>query len=584
MPSSVCLHPKREKKQWIDVFPGRATARIAGHEQLRQREPPQIRDGAGALADATLAGSTSIREASVPSSCISVIDTGLERGARNAALDRACLEWRAAGCGRDVLRWHASTPTASLGRHQALDRELRVDYCRSRGIEIVRRTTSGGALYLDPQQLGFSLVLCPAPARGRLTLGEWLERTSRAVAGGLARFGIAAVHRFPNDVEVDGRKIASVFAARQGDAILVHGIVLLDTDVETMLKVLRVPTEKLSADGLAAARDRLVGVASCARSAWTAAALKTALTASIAASLDRSAEEAATMPEEVERRAEAMQDDAAAIAWGDSAGKIEALARVPEGTLRARADFDGSEMRLSGVELAADAHLEPADFLPELVRAVEQVNTKLLAATVQACAARHALDAPGVGAADFVALLEQLVEKRRFARACGLDAEKANALMPYAGVSAHSTRALLEKASVMLVPYCAKPAWCKWRHRDGCTECGLCEVGGAYRAARERDMQVTTITNYEHLVATLTAMKARGVEAYVGMCCSHFFIKRHRAFAEAGMPALLMDISGSNCYELRQEHLAYAGAFRAEAHLDGELVQHVMRFVPRRPA
>ena len=30
----------------------------------------------------------------------------------------------------------------------------------------------------------------------------------------------------------------------------------------------------------------------------------------------------------------------------------------------------------------------------------------------------------------------------------------------------------------MLVPYCAKPDWCKWRHLDGCTECGLCEVGG----------------------------------------------------------------------------------------------------------
>lgn len=542
------------------------------------------RDGAGTLTDATLAGSTSTGEASVRSSCIAVVDTGLDGGARNAALDSASLEWRAAGRGRDLLRWHASRPTASIGRHQAPDRELRVDYCRSRGIDIVRRATSGGALYLDPHQLGFSVVLRPAASGSRPTLAEWLERTSRAVAAGLAPFGIAAAHRFPNDVEVGGRRIASVFAARQGAAVLLQAIVLLDTDVETLLKVLRVPTEQLSADGLAAARDRRVGVASCARSAWTAAALKAALTASVAASLDRAIEEAGILPDELLRRADEMREDAVAIAWGDPAGKIEALARAPEGTLRARADFDGSDARLCGVELATDAHLEPADFLPQLARAVERASADTLAATVRACAARYGLDAPGVGAADFVTLLERLAEKRRFARACGLDAQKANALMPYPGASAQTTRGLLEKASVMLVPYCAKPVWCPWRGRDGCTECGLCEVGVAYRAARERDMQVTTITNYEHLVATLSDMKARGVEAYVGMCCSHFFIRQHRAFAEAGVPALLIDISGAHCYELRQEHLGYAGAFAAEAQPDGELVRHVMRFVPRRRA
>jgi len=77
-------------------------------------------------------------------------------------------------------------------------------------------------------------------------------------------------------------------------------------------------------------------------------------------------------------------------------------------------------------------------------------------------------------------------------------------------------------------------------------------------------------------------MKARRVEAYVGMCCSNFFIKRYRAFAEAGVPALLMDISGANCYELQQEEEAYAGTFQAEARLDAELMTQVMKFVPRR--
>jgi lipoate-protein ligase A len=77
-------------------------------------------------------------------------------------------------------------------------------------------------------------------------------------------------------------------------------------------------------------------------------------------------------------------------------------------------------------------------------------------------------------------------------------------------------------------------------------------------------MQVKTIVNYEHLVDTLRGMKALGVPAYVGMCCGNFFLKRQRAFAESGIPAVLMDVSGANCYELKQEDRAYAGTFSAE--------------------
>jgi lipoate-protein ligase A len=107
-------------------------------------------------------------------------------------------------------------------------------------------------------------------------------------------------------------------------------------------------------------------------------------------------------------------------------------------------------------------------------------------------------------------------------------------------------------------------------------------VGDAYRLGRERGMRVTTIVNYEQLEDTLGQMKDDDVAAYVGMCCSQFFRKRHRAFQGAGIPAVLMDIQGANCYELKQESDAYAGTFRAEARLDGDLLHKVVQFIPFR--
>ena len=49
-----------------------------------------------------------------------------------------------------------------------------------------------------------------------------------------------------------------------------------------------------------------------------------------------------------------------------------------------------------------------------------------------------------------------------------------------------------------------------------------------------------------------------------------------------GMAAVLMDITGANCYELKAESAAYAGCFEAQASLDMESVRQVMRFVPVR--
>ena len=519
---------------------------------------------------------------------VDVVDTGLAGGIHNAAVDRACLEpgaWRHRG---GVLRFHRSHPTASIGRNQALDRELRLDYCRQHDIEIVRRPTSGGTLYLDPAQLGFSLIIRQPGGWRELALPQLLELGGTAVAAGLGQLGIAAAFKFPNDVEVNGRKIASVFATRLGDALLIHGSVLLDADIATMLKALRVPTEKLSPDGLAAARERLTTVNALRPDRLPSADIKAALMNGIAAEFGlelRQGDGTTPLYAPTPGQLAAERSLARSIAWdGDRNRKTEALLRSAGGTLRVRADFTLSDTSLHNVEFATDISIEPADFFIDLQRVLEKLPAPQISECLADFTRHHAPDAAGLNAADIGQVLLQLADKHRFAQRSGLGVAGVNALMPYLPATGLDSVTLLSKASVMLVPYCAKPAWCKWRRRDGCTECGLCEVGTAYAFARDRNMQVTTITDYEHLVATLTELKARRVEAYVGMCCSNFFIKRYRAFAEAGIPALLMDISGANCYELQQEEQAYAGTFAAEARLDAELLTQVMKFVPRQPA
>ncbi len=247
--------------------------------------------------------------------------------------------------------------------------------------------------------------------------------------------------------------------------------------------------------------------------------------------------------------------------------------------MRARARFDHDGRRLHSIVIGGDVHCYPVDWLDKLQYALHHAPVAQLVKHLADFYRNHPVDLLGFGVQDITQLLTILLDKLSLQRTTQMTSRQINALMIY-NPQGSDARQILQQANVMLVPYCAKPVWCKWRLRDGCPECGLCEVGEAYRLARERQMQVTTIVNYEHLVATLENMKTRDVQAYIGMCCSSFFIKRHRAFQQAGMPALLMDISGANCYELKQEHQAYAGQFQAQAALDVKVLHHVIQFVP----
>jgi lipoate-protein ligase A len=506
------------------------------------------------------------------------LDSGLRTGSENLSIDRAWLSLNAQDQRPDLLRFYRSHACASVGCHQAIDRELRINYCAKNNIEMLRRMTGGGALYTDQQQLGFSLILHNATAY-EASLEGWLKYACEAIALALNQFGLNTNYKFPNDVEIEGRKIASVFAIFQAGTVLLHGAVLLGVDVKSMLQALRVPTEKISPDGLAAARDRLATVSEY-DTTISADAIQTAISTSMAATFGFDLLHSATEDIELLPLPDAEHSNAFQIDWRDASDEfLEVLWKTAGGLLRCHAAFDSHGDRVRRIEFAADMHAAQPHLLHELQQALTDRPVALLAVETKRffMHCHHAI--PGIIGRDFVHLIGLLLDKFSTCHSLGLTTEQANTLMLHSAGKL-TTSEILQCASVMLVPYCAKPAWCKWRHQDGCSECGLCEVGDAYRLARERGMRVTTVMRYEHLVETLNEMKTDGVPAYIGMCCSNFYIKRHRAFQEAGMPALLMDISGANCYELQQEDQAYAGTFQALAKLDAALLQRVMQCVP----
>ena len=94
-----------------------------------------------------------------------VIDSGVVEGRLNIAIGQAIVEAHQSGSVPDTLRFLRFPPTALVGRHQALAQEINLDYCRQNDIGVARRITGGGAIFLDPGQLGWELAFSRSTLR-----------------------------------------------------------------------------------------------------------------------------------------------------------------------------------------------------------------------------------------------------------------------------------------------------------------------------------------------------------------------------------------------------------------------------------
>ena len=186
-----------------------------------------------------------------------IIDTGVREGRANIAFDAALIEERQANRVPDTIRFLRFPPTALIGRHQDLSREIDLEYCQSNGVGTVRRITGGGAIYLDEGQLGWELVFHRS-SLGFAELHALAREICNAAAKGVSALGVEAKFRPRNDIEVDGRKISGTGGFFDGDVLIYQGTVLVDMNAQQMVSALNVPESKFAKRKLDSAAQRVV--------------------------------------------------------------------------------------------------------------------------------------------------------------------------------------------------------------------------------------------------------------------------------------------------------------------------------------
>ncbi|MCK5253073.1 MAG: DUF116 domain-containing protein [Thermoplasmata archaeon] len=501
-----------------------------------------------------------------------LLDTGVRDAAENMCLDKAVLEARARDLVPDTIRFLQFSPPAVLvGYHQAVDLEVRTQFTDAEGIDVNRRLTGGGAIFFDQTQLGWEVIAGKEGLPGTaLALNDLM---CQGLVEALSILGVEATFRPVNDVEVDGRKISGTGGTESEGALLFQGTLLVDFDVETTMRALRIPTEKLRDKEIDSIRDRVTCLEWILGEVPPMPRIKEAMAEGFSRILGIEIEKGDLSEWErtylVEHVASFHEDP-----WVHRVRRslnndrmLYSIHKCPGGLIRTSLLLDDRRSIIKYVMITGDFFAFPDTTILDLEAALKNCPVVRMEERIRTFFTERSPDMPGVSADDFVKAVGAAVRKRDL-EALGLTPEEASSI--------HEVNDALEhigETSVVLLPYCAKMVECDLRYDEDCIECGGCTVGVAYELAHRNNMEPVTIVNFEHLKAVLEEMRERGVRSYMGCCCEPFFAKHWQEMEDAGVSGLLIDVEHTSCYELDQEREAKEGSFKGQTALNVDVLE-----------
>jgi lipoate-protein ligase A len=345
-----------------------------------------------------------------------VIDTGLRPAAQNIALNRALLEARQAEEIPSTLRFLRFTPSALLGYHQSAEQELNLDYCRANQVEIQRRITGGGAIYFDETQIGWELYLHKRDV-GTADMQAISRRICHAAATAISALGVDARYRPRNDIEVDGRKISGTGGAFDGDALLFQGTLLIDFDVEKMLRVLRISAEKLSDKAIATARERVANLKELLGRAPDPAQVRRNITEAFESEFDVEFGEGDLTLSEHQRYQTALSEidtpDWVNLVTRPAADMpiLEGVQKFAGGLLRAAVTLDTRTQTLRQVWFTGDIFISPRRTVADLEAALRDLPLDRLETRVQSFFSERKADMLSLAPQDFITVVRLAVKQ-----------------------------------------------------------------------------------------------------------------------------------------------------------------------------
>jgi lipoate-protein ligase A len=509
-----------------------------------------------------------------------LLDTGVRNAYENLAMDETLLETKTRNPIPNTLRFLQFSPNAVLvGLHQNVDQEVRLDFCKEHNIDICRRITGGGAIYFDEPQLGWELIVDKSHPKIPRRIEQVYEVMCQGTIEGLKKLKVDAKFRPKNDIEVNGRKISGTGGAQDGNVLFFQGTLLTDFDVETMIKALRIPTEKLKDKELESVKERVTCLKWVLGETPELSNIKRALVEGIEDVFGCKLVEGDLTVEENKMFVDKL-NKFSSQEWifdlrrpQDARQTLEARYKTKGGLIRVSLVMDALTNQIQSSLITGDFTVYPKRTIFDLEAALKGTYAKDMEQTVLDFFDRTQPSIPHIEPGDFVKVISEAIDKLKLEQ-FGFTLPEANNIFtvvkPFEDIN---------ETPYLLLPYCAKLADCEFRNEKDCTVCGDCSVGDVWELCQEFGLKPITILNYEDLESTLQQLKDSGAPGFIGSCCEAFYVKHQEDFERIGLPGILIDIDNQTCYELGKARDAYLGKFENQTDLKVELIRKVIECI-----
>ncbi|MBV1778584.1 lipoate--protein ligase family protein [Paeniglutamicibacter sp. ABSL32-1] len=177
----------------------------------------------------------------------------------NVALDEVLARQVAAGTRGPTLRlWDWNDSAVIIGSFQSVQNEVDAQSAAEHGIQVVRRISGGGAMFMEAGNcITYSLYL-PSSLVDGMSFADSYPFLDAWVMEALASIGVKAHYKPLNDIATEAGKIGGAAQKRLAGGVVLHHVTMsYDIDAEKMLQVLRIGREKISDKGIASAVKRV---------------------------------------------------------------------------------------------------------------------------------------------------------------------------------------------------------------------------------------------------------------------------------------------------------------------------------------
>lgn len=177
----------------------------------------------------------------------------------NAALDEVLVNQVGRGLRGPMLRiWEWEDPAVIVGSFQSVINEVDEDQLAARNVQLVRRVSGGGAMYMEADSsITYALYVPEELVRG-MSFADSYAFLDDWVLEALRSLGIDASYKPLNDITSPLGKIGGAAQKRIANGAVLHHVTMAyDIDAEAMAQVLRIGREKLSDKGTTSAQKRV---------------------------------------------------------------------------------------------------------------------------------------------------------------------------------------------------------------------------------------------------------------------------------------------------------------------------------------